>query len=478
LRAWVAGALFLTISTCGFVFSHAEEAASSAQADAWISQPSAIPGVGSRAQPILPPLAAVLEKARNDPYLYGLYSWNGEYQSYRDSIRKVGWRSIKLGGPLDDATMRMLVEDDLQVIKQTGGSPENGNRAKPDANPAGDAAFISNYTAYLGAFIDRYGSNGAFFKENPGLPYRPIHYVEIWNEPNFQYLITPDNRPYEPQEADRQALYAKILPAAYSTLKAHDKDVTVVGFGAGGGNAGDMRFIDHVHKLNPEIARSYDILSTHPYVDPGPPEYYKKESWGSYSIASSLDCIRKTMESNGRADAPVWYTECGWGVSKKDGGEYEEPADRVVPPEFQAAYICRMYAYSLRLGVDHTMIMFVKDADYFNGGFFQRDGTWRLSSYAVQNMIHQLPEPKLIGAISDGAEGYFAYRFSPKADPQAPPVIMAWNVDGPKSVHIPTKASIATIVDMMGHSRTVSSKNGELSLEIGPLPVYVEEISP
>jgi hypothetical protein len=93
-------------------------------------------------------------------------------------------------------------------------------------------------------------------------------------------------------------------------------------------------------------------------------------------------------------------------------------------------------------------------------------------------MIHQLPEPKLIGAISDGAEGYFAYRFSPKANPQAPPVIMAWNVDGPKLVHIPTKASIATIVDMIGHSRTVSSKNGELSLEIGPLPVYVEEISP
>ena len=371
--------------------------------------------------------------------------------------------------------MRMLVEDDFEVMRQTGGTPEPGERAKADANPAGDAAFIDNYNKNIGVFIDRYGPNGTFFKENPNLAHRPIRYLEIWTEPNFApYLILPDKRPELQQEGDREALYAKLLPSAYSAIKARNKDVTVVGFGGGGVSAADLRFIDHVHKLNPKVHRSYDILSTHPYAHFAPPECYCKEFWGSSSVGSSLEMIRRTMEFNGRAEAPVWYTECGWEVLN-DGGAYKKCYSEkdAVTPKLQAAYICRMYAYSLRLGVDHTMIFFTTDTDGWNAGFFRHDGSWRLSAFAVQNMIRQMPEPRLIGTVSDGKDGYFAYRFSPNADPNASPIIMAWNVTGLKVVHIPAEASTATIVDMVGNSRTVKSEKGKIEVEIGPLPIYL-----
>lgn len=38
----------------------------------------------------------------------------------------------------------------------------------------------------VGFFAARYGPGGAYWRENPGLPYRPIRVWEIWNEPNLR----------------------------------------------------------------------------------------------------------------------------------------------------------------------------------------------------------------------------------------------------------------------------------------------------
>ena len=52
-------------------------------------------------------LGCVARPASKRP-VYGLYAWCGEYRTFRDSIRKVGWRSIRIAGPADDATMAMM----------------------------------------------------------------------------------------------------------------------------------------------------------------------------------------------------------------------------------------------------------------------------------------------------------------------------------------------------------------------------------
>ena len=41
-------------------------------------------------------------------------------------------------------------------------------------------------------------------------------------------------------------------------------------------------------------------------------------------------------------------------------------ADVTVTPLLQAAYVCRMYALTMRLGVRETDIMYISDADKYN----------------------------------------------------------------------------------------------------------------
>lgn len=135
----------------------------------------------------------------------------------------------------------------------------------------------------------------------------------------------------------------------------------------------------------------------------------------------------------------------------------------------------RNYANALRLGVERVHVMFIQDSDNYNGGLFNRNGSWRPSAHAVKTMISVLPEPKFLAAISDGEEGNYAYQFAPSSSNDAKPVIMAWNIKGPATARIPFAASQATITDMLGGKSTVSSEGGSLSLPVGPLPIYISE---
>jgi lysophospholipase L1-like esterase len=430
-----------------------------------VVQPTEIPGKWEFAPPPLPDLQTTLKNARHNPHIYGLYTWINEFREHRESIRQVGWKSIRAGGTMDDASMASYVTDDLEIMHTFG-------RQKVKDEPAARAQYLIDYPKQLDELLTRYGPGGTFFKDHPELPNRPIRYVEILNEPNFQYMIAPDGRPQKELEAARESLYAQLLPAAYAVKQKH-KDVTFVGFGAGGASAGDERFIRNVLAAGPQVAKSFDILSTHPYVQPAPPDAYSVRSWGKYSIASGLKAIRGFLASHERADIPIWYTEIGWPVSKADGGHFETKDEPMVSPLLQAAYIVRLYALSQRLGVERVHIMNATDTDQFNAGFFLRDRSWRPSAKAVQTMIKLMPSPKLIGAITDGTDGTFVYRFASDDRADAPETIMAWNVSGPKSITLPAASPQAIVTDMLGNEQTIAAVDNQLPLPIGPAPVYV-----
>lgn len=441
-----------------------------------VVQPSKIPGNWRMYDPPLPPIEQVMRGPQAGKMIYGLYTWAGEYRTYRDCMKKVGWPAFRIAGPMDDETMRMVAEDGVEVMQTLGLRVHGEGRRRPDYDS--DETFIADYLKGIDAYLTRYGPGGTFFKDNPGLPQRPIVFVEIWNEPNFQYMIPPDDRPRPEVEADREALYAKVLPAAYSAVKGKWPTVKVVGFGTGGSGHGDVRFIQHVHEKNPAVKNSYDILSTHPYVTV-PPEAWSVRSWGGYGGAQSLKQIRDILTRFGTADRPIWYTEVGWTISKEGGGFYELTRGRAdaATPLLQAAYICRQYALSLRLGVQRVHIMFATDTDNTNKGVFARDGSWRAAAYAVQTMIRMLPDPRIVSVISDGAEGFYAYQFDPGStgkETLRSPVVMAWNVAGPKVVDIPCKPGRAVVTDMLGNSAQHTVEGGVLAIEVGPCPVYIE----
>ncbi|RKX44862.1 MAG: hypothetical protein DRP64_05700 [Verrucomicrobia bacterium] len=445
-----------------------------------LAQPGHIPGKWEAETPQnFPPMEKALQRTVPGNLVYGLYTWAGEYLNHRDDIKKVGWPSIRIAGPFHDDVMTALAEDEMTTMVTVGNWLLDPAHGADRADYASDQALIVDYTKKIDGFISNYGPNGTFLQAHPELPQRPIVDVELWNEPNFQYMIPRDQRPWQEQEAEKEALYAKLLPAIYTATKQKHPDANIIGFATGGMSGGDLRFIQHAHELNPAVASSYDVLSTHPYVRPAAPEASAVHSWGSYSIARSLDTIRNTLDKYGRGDTPIWYTEIGWPILEEDGGHFSTTKPReCVPPLFQAAYVCRTYALALRLNVERVHIMYVTDADHFNAGFFDKDTkAWRPAAKAVQTMIAAMPNPKLTGSFSDGADGYYAYTYL--ADGQAGAgaenqIIMAWNLTGPKTVRFDGLPEKVAITDMLGTQQTLPTTNGTLALEIGPYPVYIK----
>jgi hypothetical protein len=496
-----AGRTLLALSICG-LFSTllpAEEASPAFKTG--LEQPSVIPGSWRLLDQPYPPLKEIISSPRTRRPVYGLYCWANEYIRYHDFIEKVGFPNLRCSGPFSDEAFRFMVEDGVEVMHTI--SARIHGTFKPEApmsdwrNRAdyeSDEAFIDDFCHGIERFLDRYGPEGSFFADNPDLPHRPVRFIEIFNEPNFWYLDvarddkanrypTAENR--LETENNRAKLYGKLLVESYERVKARWPQVQVVGFAAGGTSRADIVFIQKVHEFNPDVANSYDILSTHPYVRPVPPEATFVKSWGSYSITSSLDNIRSTMLQFGTEDRPIWYTELNWTIVPEKGGRYESDPDparqRDIPPLLQAAYIVRGYLLALRLGVERVNYMSIVDTDGVNSGMLDRNDkdAWRPSAHAVDTLLEVMPHPKLVGRHTEGVDGVYGYLYSSAPDATKEgqgDVLVFWKVDGPGEMTLHWGKGVnteVTLVDMLGKHHQAPVVDGKLVFEIGPLPVYV-----
>jgi len=89
-------------------------------------------------------------------------------------------------------------------------------------------------------------------------------------------------------------------------------------------------------------------------------------------------------------------------------------------------------------------------------------------------MIALMPFPKILEVIRENEDGIYIYRFNPDAaKPGNAPVTMAYRVQGPAQVTLPWDKPEAEVIEMLGGKRVVKAEGGKLSLEIGPLPVYL-----
>jgi len=233
-----------------------------------------------------------------------------------------------------------------------------------------------------------------------------------------------------------------------------------------------------VHDRNRAVGRSYDILSTHPYVRPAPPEADMVRSWGSYSIARGLVEIRETMRRHGAGDRPIWYTELSWTVQ---GGRFDPGNDRNTTPELQAAHFVRGYLWALRLGVERVNYMSLVDTDGVNAGMLAgADGAqWRPAAHAIRALLAVMPHPRLIGAVREGRDGIYGYVYQSgrsELPERVGDVLAFWKVDGPDVIELPwgqTTTGTVTLMDYLGETYQAPVVDGKVRFEIGPLPVYV-----
>ena len=482
-------------------------------------------GIGWRYEPpAYPPAEEIIAAPATERPVYGLYCWGGEYVEYNEQIHDIGWTNFRFSGPMADEHMRAYASDGVEVMATLAArlygsfkpeAPMSDWRNR--ANYESDQAFIEDYVSGVIRWLERWGPEGSFFAENPDIPHNPIRAIEVFNEPNFWYLDTARSEHLgwkgmsESErlaiEAKREALYAKLLTATHTAVKERWPEIKIVGFAAGGSAMADVRFIENVHAADPKVSQSYDVLSTHPYVTrPCAPEGIVMKNWGEYSINGNLEQIRASMERHGATQQPIWYTEQGWAVNLRSGGSfvdairppddgYDEKAVSLgtipydidprkwVDPLTHAAYIVRMYAQCLRMGVERHFFMSIVDTDGFNSGFLQKDGTPRQAAVATKTMIETMPHPKLLEVISDGEGGLFIYRFDPDAkNPHDQSVIMAWGVqlnlhslpvfDMEGALFDSSKGSVKAMT-MLGEQITVEPTGAPLSIQLGPVPIYL-----
>ncbi len=285
--------------------------------------------------------ATIINRGRPEVPLYGLYAFTHEYQQCQDDITAVGFTNIRASREqtyvpakdhnvtlMTDADMRLFCENNISVMFTVGAGPINS--ASPDRScffPQKNGVSYPTYTdlyddlenydfsttfrrsiLYTLDLLGKYGPRGTFFDENPDVNYNPIRYIEIFNEPNYQYLIpvTRVGGSDDPYRDIKYKVYALIHTAtALAVREVYGNEVQIVGLSVGGG-ADDVgkHFVEEVLKLsgNEELTK---ILND--AINPDALVQYSKDLTVTYKTADgNVDSTQTkyvAAENNKESDA-------------------------------------------------------------------------------------------------------------------------------------------------------------------------------
>jgi hypothetical protein len=213
------------------------------------------------------------------------------YRSFTDVPAKERARFVDVAGiptafAATDARIKASALSNVEVLALVMRSPLWAGR--DPSNYMTTPRDPDQYGAFLTALIGRYGPNGSFWIENPGVPRRPLRHFQIWNEPNLKHYFPV---------ASWAPAYAKLLRTSYKAIKAADSKATVV-------TAGMPNFAwrDYAKLFRAGVrARGYfDAVAVHPYTD------------NAAGCVEILSRVRRVLDANGARQTPIWVTETGW----------------------------------------------------------------------------------------------------------------------------------------------------------------------
>ncbi len=349
---------------------------------------------------------AIIARGRPEVPLYGLYTYAHEYSDNQDTVVRVGFTNARFGSdrsyspsyaqpgktlPISEETMLQICESKISVMYTSGAGIFNKDDTSKtlyipekygDKRTEAELKVLTNYdvATWLNNAIEKalnvlaaYGPNGSFFEAHPEAYYNPIRYIEVFNEPNYQYLI-PDGNGVNAYSELRYQLYSFLqMGTSMAIRKVYGDQVKIVGMSVGGGaEPQGLNFVNKTlayHKnedLNTafnnainvdtltkyaketdegfnarkeavtklrgylglgdgdpvqiDMVGSMDIMSTHPYYD-GKSPFAMYGGGSTYSQAKFLKETRDAIVANAlpgyethAAEMPIWFTECGWQI--------------------------------------------------------------------------------------------------------------------------------------------------------------------
>jgi hypothetical protein len=160
--------------------------------------------------------------------------------------------------------------------------------------PLDSATHRRDWRRLLQQQVKRYGPNGTFWTANPTLPYEPIHYWQIWNEPNLPCCFAPHPNP---------GRYRQLLELSAKAIRNVDPHAKIVTGGMPLGNSpGAIPNFKFLRKLYHDHGRRwFDVVALHPYAP----------TVGGVEQITAL--FRRVTRSEHDGRVPIWITEIGWG---------------------------------------------------------------------------------------------------------------------------------------------------------------------
>lgn len=176
-----------------------------------------------------------------------------------------------------------------------------------------DDAF-SAYASFLLACIRRYGPDGS-----AGVPFTPIRYWQIWNEPNLSQFWGPKPDPKAFAALTRQVAQA-LVPVRGQVQLVH-----------AGLSKSDLEFMWQLWDADPLHGDTFDIMAVHPYVfdwkagirspEAMDADDSKAQLMGFVGSIKDPGFLGKVfnlqlfMQLRGVKDKPIWITEMGYFVA-------------------------------------------------------------------------------------------------------------------------------------------------------------------
>jgi len=152
------------------------------------------------------------------------------------------------------------------------------------------------WASFLRRAVERYGPHGSFWRENPDLPFLPIHAWEIWNEENIvTFSAAPD-----------PTRFARVMRIAGRSIHRADPGAEVILGGLFGRplqvppNVGSGDFLNRVYRAG-NVKRFFDGVALHPYVA------------DADAMRPQIRNLRRVMRNHHDAATPLYLTELGWG---------------------------------------------------------------------------------------------------------------------------------------------------------------------
>jgi hypothetical protein len=309
---------------------------------------------------------------------FGVQGWSSPDQDELRTLAHAGVGSVRVGmnlasvgesGEADWRAYDQLVADaartGIDVVPVLVFAPHVRGRQR--ARPPRTHAARLEWARLVGEAVERYGTEGWFWRERPELPYRPVTAWQVWNEPNLnEHWPRPSVRGY-----------ISLLSSTSRAVRAEDGQADVVLAGIPDTRRG-IRLRPFLRSLyrQPGFEGLFDVIALHPYA---------RDVAG---VERGVLIARRIMRRFGDLDRRTWITEIGWATRGPTGSRFvvsaEDQAERLTDvyalflSEREAWRLERVFWFSLR---DRDLIG--REPDWFgpHTGLFYRSGlakpAWR-----------------------------------------------------------------------------------------------------